>query len=137
MNNFEEVNAETLSQVNNNLGSQDNAIASRKLGSGKQSMQGGVRQSSQTDLTSGTKEGCGSPDAKSDKGSSNSPSQRSNKKRKIDEISNENAQTEAAASCGDSVGQAEQAGSVQQSRKRMKMNDGEARSSPAKSPKAT
>jgi hypothetical protein len=80
-----------MSQGNNNLGSQDKTLASRKLTSGKQSMQGGVRQSSQTDLTSGTKEGCASPDAKSDKGS-NSPSQRSNKKRKIDEISNsENA----------------------------------------------
>ena len=108
MNNFEEVNAETLSQANNKLGSQDNAIASRKLGSGKQSMHG-IRQSSQTDLTSGTKESCGSPNAKSDKGScSGSPSQKSNKKRKIDEISNsENAQTEAPISCGDSVGEGE------------------------------
>ena len=85
-------------------------------------------------MTSANKEADGSP-SRSDKGADNSsPSQRSSKKRKHDEMSNtENAQTDAAASCtGDSVESASAAPMTQQCSKRMKMNDGEANTSPAK-----
>ena len=91
-------------------------------------------------MTSGNKEADGSPSRSEKGGDNSSPSQRSSKKRKHEEISNtENAQTDAAVSCtGDSVESASAAPMSQQGSKRMKMNDGEANTSPAKvqSPKA-
>jgi hypothetical protein len=85
-----------------------------------------------------TKEGVFTESPKSDKinGSASSSSKGSNKKRKIEEISNsnENAQTEGAVSCGESVAEQneEPAAQIGGTRKRMKMNDGEANTSPAK-----
>ena len=85
-------------------------------------------------MTSGNKEADGSPSRSEKGGDNSSPSQRSSKKRKHEEISNtENVQTDAAVSCtGDSVESASAAPMSQQGSKRMKMNDGEANTSPAK-----
>lgn len=132
MENIDEIIIEAVSSTNT-MTTQDLALASRKLASGRLSPQA-VRESVDTELTSINKEAGGSP-SRSDKGGDNSsPSQRSSKKRKHDEISNtENAQTDEAASCtGDSVESASAAPMSQQGSKRMKMNDGEAHMSPAK-----
>lgn len=136
MSNIEEINAEILPGVvpdaNDEATLKEALQASRKLQSSRESPSG-VRQSAATEMTPG--ECVGSP--RSDKQHSSPMSQKSNKKRKHDEISNtEGAFTEAGGnSCAESNGDAE---SVQQSRKRMKANDGEPVHSPSKalSPKA-
>ena len=139
--NFDDVNqAEVVAQAPNatETSNADLAVASRKLNSAKQSPQS-FRKSANTEVTTSKnkEEVCGSP--KSDKGpdASSSPlSSKGSKKRKIEEISNsDNVQTFAVSSCGESVDEAHLGGS----RKRLKMNDGEAHNSPSKtaqSPKA-
>ena len=136
--NFDDVNnAEVVAQAPNatKTSADKLAVTSRKLNSEKQSPQG-FRESANTDVTTSKnkEEVCGSP--KSDKapnGSSSPSSSKGSKKRKIEEISNcDNAQTIGTSSCGESVDEAHLGGS----RKRLKMNDGEAHNSPSKTSKS-
>ena len=74
-------------------------LAQDKITSGTHSLQS-MREGDDSKLTSINKEAGGSPSRSEKEGDNSSPSQRSSKKRKHDEISNtENAQTDAAASC--------------------------------------
>ena len=132
--NFDDVNHADVVAVAPNAtetSNDDLAVASRKLDSAKQSPQG-YRKSANTEVTaSKNKEKvCGSPKSENARDASSSPtSSKGSKKRKIEEISNsDNGQTFGASSCAESVDETHQGGS----RKRMKMNDGEAHLSPQK-----
>ena len=105
MSNIDQVDADILvndvPNANEAVKMIESLHASRKLHSSRQSPSG-IRHSAATEMTPG--EGTGSPRSDS---KNSSPSQKSNKKRKLEDISNtDGAATEAGgASCSESNGE--------------------------------